>query len=103
MKQTKAYVGIDKDINGGMTDTAKIIRDAWMFGLIPETEACEGWTAQGLERLWEQVNAAWEPYGFLVSNLPDDRKAAFMRIQDAALDRAKALGWDPDRDLQDET
>ena len=43
MQTDKRYVGIDKDINGGMTTTGKIIRDAWIFGILPETETCEGW------------------------------------------------------------
>lgn len=31
MKPQRRNVGIDIDINGGMTDTAKIIRDAWVL------------------------------------------------------------------------
>ena len=51
MQTDKRYVGIDKDINGGMTTTGKIIRDAWIFGILPETETCEGWLPQGIETL----------------------------------------------------
>jgi len=90
------YVGIDKDINGGMTDTGKIIRDAWAFGIIEETETCEGWLAQGIEDLWRKVNAEWERYGFLVANLPEPIRERFLRIQDEALRRARAAGWDPE-------
>lgn len=93
MRDPKRYVGIDNDLNGGMTDTGKIIRDAWVFGLIPESETCEGWLAQGIEGLWEKVNAEWEKHGFLVSALPDDLREKFMRIQAAAIARAKAAGW----------
>lgn len=103
MKDSKKYVGVHNDINGGMTDTGKIIRDAWVFGLIPETETCEGWLAQGIEGLWIKVNKEWEKYGFLVSNLPDELKQKFMRIQAEAIERAKTAGWDPDRDISDET
>ena len=39
----RRYVGIHNDINGGMTATGKIIRDAHVFGIIAETETCEGW------------------------------------------------------------
>jgi hypothetical protein len=39
----RKYVGIDKDPKGAMNPTGNIIRDAWVFGLIPETETCEGW------------------------------------------------------------
>ena len=94
MSQERRYVGIEQDLNGGMTDTAKIIRDAWVFGLIPETETCEGWLAAGIEDLWRKVNAEWEKYGFLVGNLPDDMRAKFMRIQEEAMKRAKTAGWD---------
>ena len=38
MSKPTKYVGIHKDINGGMTTIGKIIRDAWVFELIPETE-----------------------------------------------------------------
>lgn len=101
-KQGKKYVGIHNDINGGMTDTGKLIRDAWTFGLIPEDETCEGWLPQGIEDLWRRVNKEWEKYGFLVSNLPDDLREKFMRIQNDAIQRARELGWDPDAELDDD-
>jgi hypothetical protein len=39
---SQCYVGIHNEIDGAMTYTAKIIRDAWVFGIIEESEACEG-------------------------------------------------------------
>ena len=39
----RRYVGIHNNINGGMTATGKIIRDAQVFGIIEENETCEGW------------------------------------------------------------
>jgi len=99
MNQPKRYVGIDNDLNGGMTDTAKIIRDAWVFGIIPESETCEGWIAPGIEDLWRKVDAEWEKYGFLVGNLPEDMRANFMRIHDEAMSKAKAEGWDGEDEL----
>lgn len=102
MKTPPRYVGIDKEINGGMTDTAKVIRDAWTFGLIPETETCEGWLAPGIEALWVKVDAEWEKYGFRVAALPDDMREKFMRIQDAAIARAKAEGWSGARELEED-
>lgn len=98
--EPKRYVGIHKDANGGMTDTGKIIRDAWVFGFIEESETCEGWLAQGIEDLWAKVHAEWEKYGFLVKNLPEDLRDKFMRIQTEAFERARAAGWDSD--LSDE-
>jgi hypothetical protein len=99
LQDPKRYVGIDKDINGGMTATGKIIRDAWIFGLIPETETCEGWLAQGIEVLWEKVNAEWEKYGFRVGAMPDDLRERFLRIQAEAMARAKAAGWSGEGEL----
>jgi hypothetical protein len=95
-KADQRYVGIDKEINGGMTDTGKIIRDAWVFGLIEESETCEGWLPQGIEDLWRKVQAEWEKYGYQVGKLPDELRERFMRIQDEAVKRARAEGWDPE-------
>lgn len=92
----KRYVGINNDANGGMTDTGKIIRTAWAFGIIPEDETCEGWLPQGVEDLWRKVNAEWEKYGFLVSGLPEPIRENYLRIQNEAVAKAKAAGWDPD-------
>lgn len=95
-RDEKRYVGIDKDINGGMTDTARIIRDAWVFGLIEESETCEGWLPQGIEDLWHKVQLEWEKYGYQVRSMPDELRERFLRIQDEAVKRARAEGWDPE-------
>lgn len=100
MQNQKRYVGINNEINGGMTDTAKIIRDAWTFGLIPEEETCEGWMVEGLEELWRKVNEEWSNYGFQVARLPDEIQQRFMRIQEQAMKQARASGWDGDAELQ---
>jgi len=91
----KPYPGIDADHYGGMTDTGKIIRDAWVFGLIPESETCKGWTPERIERLWEQVQDQWANYGFRVANLPPDLRERHERIQAEAWARAREQGWDP--------
>lgn len=95
-KDTTRYVGIDKEVDGAMSDTAKIIRDAWVFGIIDETETCAGWLPQGIEDLWRKVNVEWEKYQFSVGKLPDDLRERFMRIQTAAVAKAKQEGWDPE-------
>jgi hypothetical protein len=100
-KNDKRYVGYNNEINGGMTESGKIIRDAWVFGIIPESETCEGWLTQGIEDLWHQVNEEWEKYGFRVSHLPDDLRERFMRIQTEALEKAKNAGWSPDMGSDD--
>ncbi len=101
-KSTQKYVGIHKDLNGGMTDTGKIIRDAWVFGFIPETQTCEGWNAQGIQDLWGKTSAEWKKYGFLVGNLPDDLREKFERIQGEAISHAKASGWNPEQDISED-
>ncbi len=95
-QKSKHYVGIHNDTDGGMTDTGKVIREAWAFGIIDESETCEGWLSAGIEDLWSKVHAEWEKYGFLVNNLPDDIKEKYMRIQTEAIKRAKTAGWNPD-------
>ena len=95
-KANQRYVGIDKEINGGMTETGKIIRDAWVFGLIEESETCEGWMPQGIEDLWNKVQLEWDKYGYQVRNLPEELRDRFMRIQNEAVKRARAEGWDPE-------
>ncbi|MDH5489318.1 MAG: hypothetical protein OEX17_05245 [Rhodospirillaceae bacterium] len=102
-KEIRKYVGIDNDVFGGMTDSGKIIRDAWILGILPESETCKGWTAEGIQHLWDKVNNKWGEYGFLVSNLPPDMREKFDRIQSAAIEKAKAEGWNPELDIaQDE-
>jgi len=100
MDKTKTYEGIDKDPHGAMNPTGNIIRDAWVFGIIPETETCSGWTIQGIDNLYDKVAEAWEPFGNLASNLPDELKTRHQRIYDAAVTRARELRWNPE--LEDE-
>ena len=93
MAKPDKYVGINNDVNGGMTTIGKIIRDAWVFGIIPEDETCEGWMIQGIDSLLQKVNAEWDKYGCLVSHLPDDLKERHQRIHDEWIEKAKAAGW----------
>ena len=95
MAKNGPYVGINNDRYGGMTDIGKIIRDAWAFGIIPETETCEGWLTPGIEKLWDEVNQHWEKYGFIVSNMPEELRQRYLRIQEEAIERARKSGWDP--------
>ena len=102
MNRPTAYVGIHADVHGGMTDIGRMIRDAWVFGLLPETETCEGWELPKFDTLYEQVHKAWEPYGHLVSQLPPELRARHERIYNEAVKRARELGWSPDLDDEDE-
>ncbi len=90
------YVGIDQDANGGMTHIGKIIRDAWLFGLIPETETGAGWRPAQVQVLYEKVFAAWEPYAHLPSKLPAELQEKYLRIQQDAIERGRRNGWNPE-------
>lgn len=99
--KAKIYEGIHNQEQGGMTPTANIIRDAWVFGIIPETETCEGWTIQGIDALYDRVSDAWQPYGHLASRLPPDLRERHARIYAAAVAQARAAGWNPELDDSD--
>lgn len=87
------YPGIYNDEFGGMTSIGKIIRDAWVFGLLAEEETCEGWERGQFDRLYEKVHEAWLPYGHLVSQLPPELRQRHERIHGEAFQQAKAQGW----------
>ncbi len=93
MAKPDRYVGIDNDINGGMTSIGKIIRDAKVFGLISDQETCEGWNLAGIDALLQKVNNEWDKYGCLVSHLPPDLAERHKRIHQEAFEKAKAAGW----------
>ena len=90
------YVGLDNDLFGGMTTIGKTIRDARVFGLIDETETCEGWNLAGINALLDKVNAEWDKYGSMVSSLPEELLSRHKRIYDEAIAKAKTRGWDPE-------
>jgi hypothetical protein len=93
MKST--YPGIDGDRFGGMTDVGRIIRDAWVLGVLPESETCTDWSFGRLQQLYDEVTDAWQPYGHLASRLPDEMRERHRRIQAEALRKARAAGWEP--------
>jgi hypothetical protein len=98
----KIYPGIHNDPNGAMNPTGNIIRDAWVFGILPETETCEGWMRTRVEMLYDQVTAAWAPYGHLPSRLPPELRERHRQIYDDAMRQAREKGWDPDEALDDD-
>jgi hypothetical protein len=102
MARPDTYVGINNEVNGGMTTIGKIIRDAWVFGLLEETETCEGWNFAGVDALLDKVNTEWDKYGCLVSHLPEDLRERHERIHGAAIKRAKAAGWCGEEETDDE-
>ena len=102
MARPDRYVGIHKDINGGMTTIGRIIRDAWVFGLLDETETCEGWNLAGIDALLQKVNVEWDKYGCLVSRLPPELRERHQKIYDKAIANAKAAGWTGEVETDDE-
>jgi len=92
----KRYPGIHDDAAGGMTDVGRIIRDAWVFAIIPEQETCRGWTIDQINALYDKVSEAWSPYGHLASNLPPDLQTRHRRIYAAAVLHARDHGWNPE-------
>lgn len=102
MRDQRIYIGIDEDTYGGMTPQGTIIRDAWVFGLIPETQTCKDWSRDQIQALYDKVDAAWAPYGHLASRLPPELQEKHRRIYDAAIVRARSLGWSPDAEIEDE-
>ncbi len=96
MAQTRIYPGIHDDKYGGMTDIGKLIRDAWVFDLLPETETCVNWNYAQLEMLYDKVHKAWSEYGHRVSHLPPALQERHAKIHRQAFDLAKEQGWNPD-------
>ena len=95
----KIYCGIYNDAYGGMTATGNIIKDAWVFGILPEEETCENWSYDRLQIVHDQTKEEWDKYSCLVSNLPDELKQRHTRIYNEAIAKARELGWDPDEHL----
>ena len=102
MAKPQTYVGIDEDFFGGMTTIGKIIRDAWVFELLPETETCKGCNGQGIDALLQKVNAEWDKYGCLVSRLPEELFERHQRIHSDAVKKARELGWSGEFETDDE-
>jgi hypothetical protein len=102
MSKPDKYVGIDNDINGGMTTIGKIIRDAWVFKLLPESETCEGWNLAGIDALLQKVNVEWDKYGCLVSHLPAELLERHQKIHGEWLEKARAAGWSGETETDDE-
>ena len=97
----QTYCGLDKDAYGGMTPIGNIIRDAWVFGILPEGETCENWSHGRLQVVHDQTKDEWDKYGCLVSNLPDELRQRHSRIYREAVETARKLGWNPELDDDD--
>jgi hypothetical protein len=97
----KIYPGTDKDLEDGISQTGNIVRDAWVFGILPESETCTGWSIQRILEIYDKVTEAWQPYGHLASQLPDELRERHKRIYDDAIAKARSHGWNPELDDND--
>jgi len=97
------YPGLENDVNGGITMIGKVIRDAWVFGILPETQTCADWPFSRIDGIGQQVNDEWDKYGCMVSALPDDLREKHKRIYDKAIEEAKLKGWNPEDAIRDES
>ena len=88
------YEGLGNDSQFGMSPVGRLIRDAWVFDLLPETQNCEGWTAGMLQNLYEQVHTEWMKYGHLPSRLPPELQQRHSDLHSSAIRDARAKGWD---------
>ena len=102
MAKPNKYVGLNNEINGGMTTIGKLIRDAWVFELIDESETCEGWNLAGIDALLQKVNNEWDKYGCLVVHLPPELRERHNKIHGDALQYAKKTGWSGEHETDDE-
>ncbi|ODU13672.1 MAG: hypothetical protein ABS91_00910 [Thiobacillus sp. SCN 64-35] len=93
----KTYPGFHHDTHG-ITMLGRIVLDAWLFGLIPETEDCAGWDLQRMQKLMGEVEAEWDKYGNLPSFLPPELRQRHTELYEMATDRAKKRGWNPELD-----
>ncbi|MBX3630682.1 MAG: hypothetical protein KF908_12405 [Nitrosomonas sp.] len=95
------YGGIEQDKKNGLTPLGRIVLDAWVFGILPETETCTGWDHAQMQILYEKVYTAWEPFAHLPSRLPDELRERHTRIYNQAITAAKAEGWNPELNEDD--
>jgi hypothetical protein len=92
---TRPRLGVASAPDHGVTMTGRIIRDAWVFGLLPEGDGYAGQTAADMQRLYDGVHQAWAPYGQLPSRLPPELAERHARIHREALPRSTDPDWQP--------
>ena len=100
---SNTYPGLENDVNGGITMIGKVIRDAWVFGILPETQTCKDWEIARIDAISQQVNDEWDKYGCMVSALPDELREKHQRIYDKGIAEARLRGWDPEASTRNES
>ncbi|NNM70587.1 MAG: hypothetical protein HKM00_11615 [Gallionella sp.] len=93
---TLRYAGLKNDENYGMTHFGQMVKDAWVFGLIPDTEDCTDWDNGQMQVLYERIGEHWEQYANLPSRLPVELRERHAKIYQDAIAHAKASGWNPE-------
>jgi hypothetical protein len=88
-----SYPGLYRDLYGGMTDIGAIIKDAWVLGLLDESEDGRGWPLAKIRELHARVEAAWAPYEHQANRLPPVLRDRYLRIHEAAAVRSRDRGW----------
>ena len=89
------YVGFNNDKHG-MTQLGRIVLDAWLFGLLPESEDCAGWDLGRMQALMDKVEKEWDKYGNLPSRLPPELRQRHAELYDRAMALARSKGWNPE-------
>jgi hypothetical protein len=92
---SNTYAGFHNDTHG-ITQLGRIVLDAWVFGLLPETEDCAGWDLGRLQKLMDQISVEWDKYANLPSRLPPDLQQRHTEIYDKAMASARTKGWNPE-------
>ncbi|OZA29800.1 MAG: hypothetical protein B7X91_00770 [Hydrogenophilales bacterium 17-64-11] len=95
MQNKMTYPGFHQDSHG-MTTLSRVVLDAWLFGILPETEDCAGWDLQRMQKLMGEVEQEWDKYGSLPSFLPPELRQRHAELYEKATERAKARGWNPE-------
>lgn len=92
----KKYAGIYNDEAGGLTDSGRIVMDAWVFEIIPGSETCAGWDETQMQDLAGKVAAAWARFDNTPANLPEDLRMRHALIYEHAMMRGRDAGWAPE-------
>ena len=87
------YVGLDQDKHG-ITQLGRVVLDARLFGFIPDTQDCAGWSIGQMQALMDRVDKEWDQFGNLPSRLPTELAERHTRIYAEAIARARGRGWD---------
>jgi hypothetical protein len=95
VEMEKTYCGLARDRHG-ITQMGRIVLDARVFGLIPDSEDCAGWDLARMQLLMHQVEERWDSCGNLPSRLPEELRLRHAAIYAEAMARARQQGWDPE-------